>query len=605
MFYNMKNRFHIKEVAWLLSTIIIVAATSYTLNFVGDYIEKSHFISPVHAMANNEDIPAYQAELVKTSYGQININPGGRITFEARFKNTGTETWYNNSSNFLALNVTAPTGRNSKFRDIFWPKYYRPGIMKTEAVKPGEIGIFRFALTAPLEEGIYSEKFGLVAENLTWLKGGDLEVLMKVGNPLPNYSAKIVRQSNKEINIEPGRAMTAWVEFENTGSQIWYPDGNHFVALNVTDPAGRTSTFRHIFWPANYRPTVMKGQAVAHGEKVRFTFALQAPSSVGNYTENFGLVSENLTWIDGGTVSFRINVGNKPEPIIDDAGGPDIRVGLYSTSDQISVSANGEYEIRNSENSLVDSFAKDIQVILSYNNNKYYLITNNKTTVSLLPLRAIPKSNATIMEITSYENRPAWNTSLNDNRFRGIIEIRYTQATNKLWVINELPLESYLRGIAEASNDNDPDYLKALLTAARTYAMYHYQTGTKHANENFTIDATNDQVYRGYGIEFRSPNITQAVIDTTGIMVTRENNVVVTPYFSQSDGRTRSWTEVWSGGPYPWLVSVPDPGCAGRTLLGHGVGLSAYGARSMAEDGENYETILKHYYTGIELIKKY
>lgn len=37
---------------------------------------------------------------------------------------------------------------------------------------------------------------------------------------------------------------------------------------------------------------------------------------------------------------------------------------------------------------------------------------------------------------------------------------------------------------------------------------------------------------------------------------------------------------------------------------GHGVGMSQYGAQGMAIEGYNYEDILKHYYTGIE-IKKY
>ena len=41
--------------------------------------------------------------------------------------------------------------------------------------------------------------------------------------------------------------------------------------------------------------------------------------------------------------------------------------------------------------------------------------------------------------------------------------------------------------------------------------------------------------------------------------------------------------------------------------MGHGLGLSMYGAREMAKNGKGYEEILKHYYTGVEieeLIKK-
>ncbi|MBQ6840894.1 MAG: stage II sporulation protein D [Bacilli bacterium] len=34
---------------------------------------------------------------------------------------------------------------------------------------------------------------------------------------------------------------------------------------------------------------------------------------------------------------------------------------------------------------------------------------------------------------------------------------------------------------------------------------------------------------------------------------------------------------------------------------GHGVGMSQYGANTMAKDGYNYDKILKHYYTGVEI----
>jgi stage II sporulation protein D len=34
---------------------------------------------------------------------------------------------------------------------------------------------------------------------------------------------------------------------------------------------------------------------------------------------------------------------------------------------------------------------------------------------------------------------------------------------------------------------------------------------------------------------------------------------------------------------------------------GHGVGMSQFGARGMAEAGYTYVQILKHYYTGIEV----
>ena len=35
---------------------------------------------------------------------------------------------------------------------------------------------------------------------------------------------------------------------------------------------------------------------------------------------------------------------------------------------------------------------------------------------------------------------------------------------------------------------------------------------------------------------------------------------------------------------------------------GHGVGISQTGADSLAKQGKNYEEIIKHYYTGVEIV---
>ena len=38
---------------------------------------------------------------------------------------------------------------------------------------------------------------------------------------------------------------------------------------------------------------------------------------------------------------------------------------------------------------------------------------------------------------------------------------------------------------------------------------------------------------------------------------------------------------------------------------GHGLGMSQYGARGMAEEGYKYQDILKYYYSGVELTGDY
>jgi stage II sporulation protein D len=156
--------------------------------------------------------------------------------------------------------------------------------------------------------------------------------------------------------------------------------------------------------------------------------------------------------------------------------------------------------------------------------------------------------------------------------------------------------------LAVSSNNNPIEYHKALAIAARTYAQYNINIGGKHPAGYFHLNASAyDQVYRGYNSEIRLPNFVKAVEETRGLAVVYNGDIVVTPYFSQSDGRTRAWEEVWFGSGKPWLVSRPDPNCAGMSLFGHGVGLSARGARGMALAGSTSEQILKHYYAGVGL----
>ena len=136
--------------------------------------------------------------------------------------------------------------------------------------------------------------------------------------------------------------------------------------------------------------------------------------------------------------------------------------------------------------------------------------------------------------------------------------------------------------------------------------LYHYNHPTKHAGEYYILGTTDsDQVYRGFGFESRADQVTTAVEATEGMVVTYHDEVVVTPYFSHSDGRTRSWNEVWSGTGYDWLVSVPDPCCAAMSLLGHGVGMSAEGARYFVKLGQTFDQVLQYYYTGIKIADLY
>lgn len=549
--------------------------------------------TPVRAASD-----AFSAELAQQSNGDLRLLPGQAVTVWAEFRNTGSATWTKRGKNFVALNVADPAGRASAFRHAFWSRPYRPAKMTTRTVEPGGIGRVTFALRAPRKPGTYSEHFQLVAENLAWVPGGSLQMTITV---VPPYEAAITGKSFASLTLEPGQAATFWVDVKNTGSATWTKQGKNFVALNVTDPAGRASAFRHAYWPLGYRPAKLAAPTVPPGKTVRVVFALQAPGEPGKFQESFQLVAENLTWIPGSFFTVPVTVASPTIPV--NAGEPFIDVGLRAMEGSITIAGNGPLTLLQGAMEL-GSVPGGATITLSYD-GAYRAEFSSSLFSGPLPYTVAPADAQTVLEAANYENRPGWNTALNDNRFRGTLRLEHSAITGRTWLINTLPLEHYLRGIAEGSNGSPMEYLKALMTAARSYAHYHIRTGTKHADEHFTVDATNDQVYRGYNFELRSPNVAAAVEQTRGLEVAYNKVPVITPYFSQSDGRTRSWEEVWSGGPYPWLVSVPDPAGAGRPLLGHGVGMSGLGSWQMATEGKDYAAILAYFYTGTTLVAQY
>lgn len=222
------------------------------------------------------------------------------------------------------------------------------------------------------------------------------------------------------------------------------------------------------------------------------------------------------------------------------------------------------------------------------------------------PIRITPERAGDLLELASYTKKLHWEGNTEDNLFFGTLEIRYVPDTERLWAINELPLEEYLKGLVETSDNAPLEFHKAQVAAARSFALYHIERGGKYKRGQFILTGSaSDQVYRGAKAASRRPNLVAAVEATRGIVVTYDGDVVVTPYYAQSDGRTRTWEQVWGGKPKAWLASVEDPVCEGKRKIGHGVGMPQRCAMELARQGWVWQSILRNYYQGVELRKVY
>lgn len=286
---------------------------------------------------------------------------------------------------------------------------------------------------------------------------------------------------------------------------------------------------------------------------------------------------------------------------------PVMRVLLGDALQPTKFIANNVFVVETADHTILITRAAGEEVTIAFTKKeRYKIVFGSEEIFSDVAVRVTPMFLDDLVTVMNFEHRPAWDTTLNDNFFNGSVEVVYSAISNRVLLVNEIPIERYIRGIAEGSNSQPTEYLKALMTAARTYALWHILNPTKHAGEPYILDATEgDQVYRGAGFSARSPHVVAAQKATKKRVLFYDGEPIIAPYFSRSDGRTRAWSEVWNG-EYPWAQSVVDPCCADKKLLGHGVGMSGEGARYFAtQEGWDWRDILKYYYTDVEIKKRF
>ena len=149
---------------------------------------------------------------------------------------------------------------------------------------------------------------------------------------------------------------------------------------------------------------------------------------------------------------------------------------------------------------------------------------------------------------------PAAPLEIEARAYRGALEI-FGNSRRTLTVVNELPLEEYLRGVVP--NELNPaafgqlEALKAQAVAARTYIQRNLG---QFKNEGYDICATDAcQVY--FGVLTEDPLATQAVMETRGVVATYDGRPINALYSSTCGGRTENAEHIFNE-KVPYLVST-------------------------------------------------
>ncbi len=218
-----------------------------------------------------------------------------------------------------------------------------------------------------------------------------------------------------------------------------------------------------------------------------------------------------------------------------------------------------------------------------------------------------------VVRIDSWSRIPDWDKTkkYNDNLFRDTI--RVIAQDGKLLVVNDLPLEWYLKGMGEVSNGDHSEKIKTIVVAARSYARWYMDPSNRKFSTPLYDGSDNPdefQKYLWYSYELRSPNVSKMVDFTRNQVITYSRYLIKPWYFSSSDGKTLSYKEYCEKNTgkicedIPYLQSVEDPAWLWKVRAGHGVGISGIGATYFANQWWDYKKIIQYYLAGVEISKK-
>ncbi|MBT3817180.1 MAG: hypothetical protein HOE80_02290 [Candidatus Magasanikbacteria bacterium] len=609
------------------------------------------FISPAEAKDDfNFRDYEYRAQFVSQSTPDpIEIEAGETKSVTITFKNTGTKTWSESAINFVSAYAVEMKYRDSDFVGPNWLSTNQTAKMKGY-IPPGGTGELTIELTAPDTAGTYKEWFHLAVENHTWLKGGyfflkinvvpatkkEVIEVVELEKELPTdsaqkkieevkslYQAKVFANTKKEVSVSGGEVVSAVIVYRNMGEETW--DAHRFRSTMPTALAGNSKKLSYA--DKNWKNDTLVEEVVSpvdEGGFIRKEFTFRAPAKKGDYDIVFFLEIEGER-VEGSeanvhlvvtkdaaeeytTPSFKTSASVIPPKTYTLKEEPKIRVGVWKIEENsvIFQSTEDSYIIYSGDKK-VDILPKGKKATLTYSNGVYALVAGNISVTKAPYIRLVPEHNDhAIFALLNYERKIRWKGPTNFNRYHGAMEFRSMKGGAAKYVINELFLEDYMKGMGENSNGSNKEYLRSQAVAQRSYAYNIKASGGRYPTRYFDVVAhTGDQLYLGAENEKMMNNFIDAVNATRGYVVTYNDEVVTTPYFGHSDGRTRSWVEAgWGRTGKPWLVSVKTEYDAGKSMYGHGVGMSQLDAAARAEEeGLSWKALLTYYYTGTEVEK--
>lgn len=211
----------------------------------------------------------------------------------------------------------------------------------------------------------------------------------------------------------------------------------------------------------------------------------------------------------------------------------------------------------------------------------------------------------------------------NDNQF--LNKIIYQNVNWEETYINELPLEDYIKGIAETAGRTHIEKKKAMSIMARSYIYFYSNSPFKKFEwkpYHLEDDPSTSQKYLGYGYQMRNKERVDVVNETSWLVLFDQmNNPFIAPYSTctlrnekgELKRKTLEQAKWWNEKKWDIykfgtnvITDVEDIywECDSKQKSGHWVWLSGNGSEKLAsEHNYTYDQIINYYFKNIKIQK--
>ena len=229
---------------------------------------------------------------------------------------------------------------------------------------------------------------------------------------------------------------------------------------------------------------------------------------------------------------------------------PFIRVGIVLPEDNISSLTLETYPGTKFSSGNKES---DIKGTITIRSDGNHIISGNIKTGVLKLNHPGEKAHITVNQVVAGRGFH-WSKKI-DVKLRHTIEIR--SVNGNILLINELPLEEYLACVAtsEMSASCPSVYVEAQTIVARSWMLANVEQKHRHLG----FDVCNDDCCQRYqGINNLTPHSHKAALNTKGIVLFYENEIVDARYSKSCGGVMERYENLWDNNPKEYMQNKTD-----------------------------------------------